>query len=273
MFAIAGVVLAAIAYGAATILQAIGVQRMGATPEGRLVTRLWAGRSYAAGLVLDAAGFVLSVVALRSLPLFMVESMLASSVGVTAVLAVLVLRDRLSAREVAALVVSGIGLVLLAISAHEGPGSDIGAAGGWLLVGCGVLVCGVFAVGLADRRSARSAYTLAAAAGLGFGLTGVAARVLVLPDPWWHTAGQPALWALVLGGAVAIVSYGFALNRGGTTTVAAITFAVETVVPAAVGLLWLGDSVRDGFAAVAVVGFVATLGGCLLLARRAEIEV
>ncbi|WP_183318242.1 hypothetical protein [Flexivirga oryzae] len=273
MFAMVGVVLAAIAYGAATILQAIGVRRMDAARESALRTRLWAGRSYAAGLLLDATGFVLSVVALRSLPLFMVESMLASSVGVTALLAVLVLRDRLSGREVVALVVTGIGLVLLAISAQEGRGSAIGRAGGWLLAGCGVLVGVVFAAGALDRRPARSACVLAAAAGLGFGLTGVAARVLVVSDPWWRTAGQPALWALVLGGLVGIVSFGFALDRGRTTTVAATTFVVETVVPAVVGLLWLGDSVRDGFAAAAVVGFVAALGGCLVLAGRAEIEV
>ena len=46
------------------------------------------------------------------------------------------------------------------------------------------------------------------------------------------------------------------------TTTAAVTFAVETVVPSAIGLVLLHDQVRAGYPVVAAVGFVATLGGC-----------
>lgn len=273
MLAIAGAVLAAIAYGAATILQAIGVRRLADAPPG---TSLWgrcrAGWLYGVGLALDGAGFVLSFAALRSLPLFLVESMLASSVGVTAVLAVLILQVRLAGREVVALVGTGIGLVLLAISAREGAGQPLDARGGWLLLAGAALVALVFAAGLADNQAARSSVVLAVASGLGFGLTGIVARVLQAADPLWHTLGRPELWALVVAGAIAIVAYGFALDRGRTTSVAAITFAMETVIPAAIGLAFLGDHVRAGFAVVAPLGFVVTLGGCLALAGRAEIE-
>lgn len=273
MFAIAGAVLAAIAYGAATILQAIGVRRLRGVPAGAPVAvRCRAGGPYAVGLALDGAGFLLSFAALRSLPLFLVESMLASSVGVTAVLAVLVLDIRLAAREVIALAGAGTGLVLLAISAHAGAGRALGVRGGWLLVAGAALVALIFAAGLADRQASRSSTTLAVAGGLGFGLTGIVARVLRPADPWWQTVGRPELWALVVAGAIAIVAYGFALDRGRTTTVAAITFAVETVIPAAVGLALLGDEVRPGFAVVASLGFVVTLGGCLALAGRAEVD-
>lgn len=272
MLALLGAVFGALAYGAATILQAVGVQRIAASPNTSWTARLRAGRLYAAGLALDAAGFVASLAALQTLPLFLVESMLASSVAVTAVLAVLFLGVRLAAREVVALAVIGLGLVLLAISAQEGPADPIDALGGWLLLAGGCAVAAVFAVGLLDRHRSRSSLLLATASGLGFGLTGIAARVLEAPDPLWRMVFQPPLWALVIGGAVAVVAYGFALDRGRTTSVAAVTFAVETVVPAAIGLAWLGDSVRHGFAAVAVAGFVAALGGCLALAGRAEIE-
>lgn len=273
MLALLGAALAAIAYGSATILQAVGVRRLAVAPAGSsLLDRCRLGWPYGVGLALDGLGFLLSIAALQSLPLFVVESMLASSVGVTALLAVLLLHVRLARREVLALVVAGIGLVLLAISAQQGPAREIGSTGGWAMLGGAVAVVAVFAAGLADDRAARSSVLLAGAAGLGFGLTGIAARGLRVSDPWWHTLALPALWALVLGGAVAIVAYGFALDRGRTTTVAAITFAVETVIPAGIGLGWLGDSVRHGFAVVAVVGFAATLGGCLVLAGRAEVE-
>jgi drug/metabolite transporter (DMT)-like permease len=273
MWAIVGAVLAAIAYGAATVLQAMGVRRLSAVPsESGLIARARAGWLYAAGLALDALGYVLSFAALRSLPLFLVESMLASSVGVTAVLAVEFLGVRLSKWEVLALIVTGIGLVLLAISAHEGAGRRLDATGGWLLLAGGGFVAVVFVVGLLDRHTGRSSVILAIASGLGFGLSGIVARVLHASDPLWHTLGQPALWALVLGGAAALLAYGFALDRGRTTSVAAITFAVETVIPAGIGLALLGDHVRSGFAVVAPLGFAVTLAGCLALAGRAEIE-
>ena len=71
-------------------------------------------------------------------------------------------------------------------------------------------------------------------------------------------------------GVLASVAYGYALSRGRVTTVAAITFSVETVVPAIIGLSWLGDHVRSHLQVVALLGFVLTLGGCVLLAGRSE---
>ena len=273
MLAIAGAVLAALAYGAATVLQALGVQRMAAAPKG---SSWWArGRAgwvYAAGLGLDAGGFVASLAALQTLPLFLVESMLASSVGVTAVLAVFFLEVRLSRREVAMLVGIGIGLVLLAVSAQEGPARQIGTTGGCLLLAGAGLVALIFVAGLLDPERSRSSLVLATASGLGFCLTGIVARVLSTSSPLWHTLFQPQLWALILAGAVALVAYGFALDRGRTTSVAAITFTAETVIPAAIGLAFLGDGIRSGFVIVASLGFVVTLGGCLALAGHAEVE-
>lgn len=273
MLAIVGAVVAAIAYGAATVLQAVGVRRLAAAPAG---SSLWqrgrAGWLYGVGLALDGGGFLASLAALQTLPLFLVESMLASSVGVTAVLAVLFLGVRLSGREVAALAVVGLGLVLLAASAREGPARTIATSGGWLLLAGGGVVAALFVAGLLDRGRDRSAVVLAVASGLGFGLTGIVARVLHASNPWWHTVFQPQLWALVVAGAVAVVAYGFALDRGRATSVAAITFATETVIPAAIGLAFLGDGVRSGFPVVAGLGFVAALGGCMALAARAEIE-
>src|SRR5689334_15278048 len=91
---------AAALYGCGTILQAIGVRRAGAAEVEGLWARVWAGRLYACGLVLDGLGFVASLVALRTLPLFVVESAVASSVAITAGLAVLLLGARLSRREI-----------------------------------------------------------------------------------------------------------------------------------------------------------------------------
>jgi len=101
-----GALLAALAYGAATVLQAVGVRRVAALPPGTaLRDRARTGWPYAVGLALDALGFLASVAALRTLPLFLVESAVASSVAVTAVLSVVVLGVRLRTAEVVALMV------------------------------------------------------------------------------------------------------------------------------------------------------------------------
>lgn len=267
-----GALSAAIAYGAATILQTIGVRRLAVLPadpgwRARTPGATW----YLWGLILDLLGFFLSAAALRSLPLFLVESAVASSVAITAVLAVLFLGVRLHRAEVIALGGVGAGLVLLAVSAQEGPPRQVGALAEWLLLAAAVLVALLLtsAWQMTGNRDT-SAVVLAFAAGVGFGLMGVAARILTVPDPWWRMVTEPGFWALVTHGVLASVCYGLALDRGRTTTVAAVTFATETVLPAIIGLTLLGDGVRRHLATVAAVGFVLTLGSCIALARRAE---
>lgn len=270
-WALIGATVAAVAYGTATILQAQSVRRLtdvdANSPAG---SRLAAGRLYLFGLVLDALGFLASVAALRRLPLFLVESAVASSVAVTAGLAVLILGVHLRRAETTALAITVSGLVLLAVSARDGAAQHVGPVAGWLLLGsaAGVALLLLTGVRMTDRTAGST--VLAAASGLGFGIVGISARTLQLRTPWWHTAADPILWAIAAHGAVAAVAYGFALQRGRTTTVAAITFSVETVFPAAIGLALLGDAVRPHLVPVAAVGFLATVGGSILLSAHAE---
>lgn len=269
-----GAFLAAVAYGAATILQAVGVAQLAALPTAPgWRSRLPGGTVYLSGLLLDLLGFFLSAKALRQLPLFLVESAVASSVAITAVLAVLFLGVRLLRAEIVALGGVGVGLILLAVSAKEGPPRHVGQLAGWLLLLTAAVVALMLVVGWrAVPDPATSAVVLAVTAGVGFGMLGVAARILVVPDPWWRVVSEPTLWSLVAHGVLASIAYGLALSRGRTTTVAAVSFATETVLPAIIGLALLGDGVRHHLWIVATVGFVLTLGSCIALARRAEPE-
>lgn len=266
-----GALLAALAYGAATVLQAVGVRRVGALPTGTALSgRIRAGWPYAVGLALDAAGFVASLAALRTLPLFLVESAVASSVAVTAVLSVVVLHVRLGAAEVVALCGVGAGLTGLALAAVDGPAEQPGPGATWMLAVAAALVAALLGAGAHDHDHRRGTVLLSVAAGLGFGGVGVAARLLELPSPLWRLTTSGLAWTLVVHAALATVAYAVALSRGRVTTVAALTFATETVVPAAVGLLALGDRVAPGRTPLAVAAFVVTLAGCIALAGRAE---
>ena len=263
-----GALAAAVLYGVGTVLQSVGLRRGSAVVEGAWPDRAWAARWYAVGLALDGLGFLASVVALRTMPLFVVESAVASSVAVTALLAVLFLGVRLARRETVALLGVAAGLVALASSADPAPAVGLAAAARWLVL---LLVVPLAALGWwAYRLPARTGAPLfAVVAGLGFGGTGIAARAVAVPDPWWRVVLDPLFWALLLFSAVALVAFGWALQRGSVTTTSAITFTVETVVPSLVGLALLGDHVRPGAAPVAVVGFALTLAGCVALARHA----
>jgi drug/metabolite transporter (DMT)-like permease len=269
ILALVGAFGAAILYGVGTVLQAEGLRRSARSTATTLWGRIEAGWLYAVGLALDGAGFLASVAALRSLPLFIVESAVASSVAVTAILAGIFLGGRLDRPTVLALVVVGIGLIGLAAGAVEGPAKTLGGSAATLLL---VLTVPTAVLGLIGYRmsAARGVALLAVVAGLGFGGAGVAARTLNLNG--WKVLTDPVAWALVVYGVLALAAFGLALQRGSVTVVAAVTFSIETVVPAAVGLIWLGDQVRDGFVWLTVLGFVCTLGGSVRLARFAAAE-
>lgn len=259
---------AALAYGSASVLQGVAAQRAesGSGLDPRLMMRLARSVPYVSGLSLDAAAFVASLVALRTLPLFLVQSAVASSVGVTAIIAAII-GVRLRGREVVSLVVLGAGLLLLATSAQPEQGTPLPLASRWAMLASVVLLAVAGAI-VARRGGRSSSPALAVLAGLAFTVVAVAARSLSVPSPLWHALADPGLWAIVAHGALGMLLFTTALQRGSLTTAVAVTFAVETVVPAGIGLAFLGDATRPGYAPIAAVGFVFTIAGTLALATH-----
>jgi hypothetical protein len=259
---------AALAYGGASVLQGLAAQRAehrsGLDP--RLMVRLARSVPYVSGLSLDLAAFLASLVALRTLPLFLVQSAVASSVGVTAIIAAAI-GVRLRRREVTSLIVLGSGLLLLAISAQPEQGTPLTLTYRWGLLASVVLLGAAGAIA-ARGRGPSSAAVLAVLAGLAFTVVAVSARSLAVPSPLWHSLADPGLWAILAHGALGMLLFTTALQRGSVTTAVALTFAVETVVPAAIGLAFLGDATRPGYAPMAAVGFALTIAATLALAMH-----
>src|SRR5438270_8820996 len=136
ILALACVFVATVSYGLGTVLQAAGARRA-ATAEHldvMLLARLARQLPYLGGLALDAIGFVAALVALRTLPLFVVQAAVAGSVGVTALTAVKVFGFRLGTRDVVALGAMTVGLGLLGASARIGHASHLTRIGEWLLL-------------------------------------------------------------------------------------------------------------------------------------------
>ncbi|MBW8799236.1 MAG: DMT family transporter [Streptomyces sp.] len=262
--------VAAICFGTATVLQAMAARAAGDGTGGEAALLLRAVRQwrYVVGLGLDGLGFVFQILALRSLPIYAVSAALASSLAVTAVVAARLLRVRLSGVEWAAVGVVCAGLAMLGLA--SGPEGD--RAGSmtlkWVMLGTAV---GVLLLGLAGGRltGRGRALALGLGAGFGFGVVEVSVRLIDTLRP----AGlftDPATYALLVGGGGAFMLLTSALQRGSVTTATAGMVIGETIGPAAVGVVWLGDRTREGLTWLAVLGFAVAVAGALALGRFGE---
>jgi len=222
---------------------------------------------YFIGLTVDLLGFVFTVIALQLLPLFMVQAVVASSVGVTALI-VAASGKPLGRPAWIALGASVTGLVLLGISAQANDVPPLAAGWHWLLLGSALPLAGLGALAIRVKGS-MSEVLLALDAGLAFTAVAVAARSLDLPDPAWRMLLDPAIWAIVVNGILGTVLFALALQRGRVTVVAAVTFTTNTVLPATIGIVFLGDQVRSGYALVATAGFLIAVSGAIALAEFA----
>lgn len=261
-------ILASLGSGVGSALEAFGVRRA-AAQGGRSgsLKMLLKQPIYFVGLTIDLLGFAFTVLALQLLPLFLVQAVVASSVGVTA-LVVAASGKPLGRSGWVALGASVCGLFLLGLSSqpHDVPPLDAGWH--WLLLGMALPLAGLAAVGL-RLRGLPSAVLLAFTAGLAFSCVAVSSRSLEVPDPFWEIFKEPAIWAIVVDGLLGTVVFALALQRGKVTVVAAISFTTNTVLPAAIGILFLGDEVRSGYAVVAAAGFLVSVSGAIALARFA----
>ena len=264
-------IAAAIAYAVGSVLQAVGAARTSKSGalDPRLLIRMIKQLPYLIGLAADGVGFLLGLVAIQFLPLFLSEALLASSVGITAVLAVVFLHVKLAAIEKWALVGLMVGLALLAISAKPDQAPPLAENWRWLELGFVVVVIAMALVAI-KLPEGRIGVGLAIASGLGFSGMGIAARNLEIPDPIWEIIKDPSLYSVALYGILGLALFASALQRAGVTTVTALVFGIETVVPAIIGVAFLGDETRSGLWPVAAIGFLVALVCSTILARQAE---
>ena len=263
-----------VCYGTASVLQAAAARSVEAGSnsgvDAVLLLRAVRQWRYIAGIALDGIGFALQVAALRLVPIYVVAAALAASIAVTGIVSAWVLSARLSPAEWTAVGVVCLSLAALACAAGPAHFRRAPAALGWALLG---VVAAIFIIGAAaGRLSDRSrAIALGLASGSGFGVVEIGVRMLDQIDPTkaaFYT--NPALYAGAAGGAAGFLLLTSALHRGSVTAAVAGMVVGETIAPALVGVVWLGDTARDGLGWLVVVGFVVAVAGTLVLARFGE---
>ncbi|HLQ57098.1 MAG TPA: hypothetical protein VK162_22855 [Streptosporangiaceae bacterium] len=272
--------VAALCYGIAAVMQAMAVRAASLRParvsagsglggvDPGLVVRMLHQWRFIASLGIDLVGFVAQLVALRRLPLFAVQAMIAANLAVTAVAAAWLMHVMLTWREWLAVagVVTGVGL-LGSSSGSEGA-AEVGPAFQMALI---VTVAAIALAGLAAARLPDPARTpvLGAVAGLGYAVLAVAARILPGFSPQ-QLIRSPASYALAAAGIVSFMLYAAALEGGSVTVATAAVVLAETTPPAIVGVLFLGDTTRHGLTGVAALGFGLAVVCAVALARFGE---
>ena len=272
--------VSAFCYGVAAVMQAIAVRsashQKAAARAGDgsvrvdpgLVVRMLHQWLFVASLAIDIVGFVAQLVALRRLPLFAVQAIIAANLAVTAVFASVLMHVALHWREWLAVVGVVAGVGLLGSSAGAEGATKVGAEFQLALI---VAVGGVAVAGLAAARLPSPARTpvLGAVAGLGYAVLAVAARILPGFTPQ-QLVRDPAAYTLAAAGIVSFMFYASALEGGSVTVATAAVVLAETTPPAVVGVLFLGDTTRPGLTGVAVLGFILAVVSAVALARFGE---
>jgi hypothetical protein len=262
--ALAITVFGAFSYAAGSILQAVGARRSTG------MVRTLGHPLYLLGVVCDLLAWGGSMVALRELAVYLVESVLAGSLALTIVAARVILKSRLRRRDVVAISVSVVALTVLAMSA--GQQETVTASTAFKLWFCGAaLVTALIGWGATEVASPGAT---AALAGLSLGGAALAGRALTLPPEAMRHVGatalaivtQPLVGALAVFAATGMLLYTAALQRGQVGPVTAVLWIGEVIAPSAVALVLLGDTVRPGWSLPATVAGLVTVAAAVLLA-------
>jgi drug/metabolite transporter (DMT)-like permease len=261
-----GLLFALAATGAnsgAALLQAMGARRA-SRPATAVLHPV-----YLLGLTLDIGGWVLTVLALRFMPIVAVQAIVAAQVVITVVASHWVFDTPLRRLDVAAAAVNVVGLALLVASASTDDSEVVASTAGVVALVIVLVVLGVVGVVVAVRS--RRALPMAFLAGLAFGGTAVAVRLVRLDGPFDAVARQvvtdPVVYCLLGYAALGLGFYTVALARGAVGPVVGVLAVTETLAPGLLGLLFLGDGVRPGWIPAFVLGLVLAMGGVVVLAR------
>lgn len=255
MLALGAAVLGALAYGVGSVLQAYAARRA----VGTAVIR---HPAYLLGVGCDLVAFVGSVVAVRSLPLFAVQSVLAGSLGVTVVLGRVFLGTRVRRRDAAALLGIVGSLVVLALAA--GVQSALPAPA-WFPVVALLAALGAAAL-LVSLYGRVAPWRLAMLAGFSFAGSAIGARAVDLHAGWIGLPLQPIAWTIVAFGVIGSLAYARSLEQGSAGSSTAILWVVEVVVASLLGVGLLGDRVLPGWDLPALGAITVAILGCVVLA-------
>ncbi|WP_430782632.1 hypothetical protein [Actinoplanes sp. G11-F43] len=263
-FALGIAVFGAFSYATGSILQAIGAKRSHSTAS------TLGHPLYLIGIVFDIVAWVGAVIALQHLAVYVVESILASSLAVTAVAAWLFLGSRLRHRDVVAIVATTCALGVLALSAGEQHEMLPSAQVRLSLIGA---LLGLWMLGYGAVRLGRPGL-IALTGGFSLGGAAISGRALQFPADEMAQFGtavvavvtEPVLWTMIAFAGTGMLLYASALQGGEVGRITAVHWTGEVVLPSIIALTLVGDTIRPGWEWAALTAGVVTVSSAIVLA-------
>jgi hypothetical protein len=259
--------LSCLCYGTASALQARGAlsTRESDQIDLGLVSRLARNGIYLGGITLAALGFVIQVPAIRAVPLYVVQSVQATNLAITALVAIPILKVRIRAYDLVAIAGLSLGLLLLLTSVSPSEPQLIDSSFHLGLL-ASTIALGALGFAVGRVKGTAGGVSLGLIAGLEFGSVGVAIRIL-RADNISGVLADPAIYALVIAGICALLFYAAGLQRGSVTVITAALLVTQIGGSALIGVLALGDRARPGLGLLAAAGSILAVLGAVVLAR------
>ena len=236
-------------------------------PPSASVRSLLANPRWLAGIAVEAAGWLLYVVALALAPLSLVQATAAGGIGILAIMVSRYTHVPLTGKEQIGVAVSVVGLALLGDSllGRTATGTAAGHLwiGVWLVASAAAAV--VFMRLLGGAIGAGPAWGIAA--GILFAAGDVSTKMAVSSGPE-DFAFLICLVVFYVAG-TAVLQAGF--QRGSALTTAGLATLLTNALPIAAGMTVFREPLPAGWiGAVRIVAFAAVVAGAVLLASRTK---
>ncbi len=261
-----------ICYGVATVLQQVGAKQSenikNINPL-NLIKLIKQG-PYFFGLFLDFIGWLFFLVAVRSLPLFLVQSFIALSIFVSALVDKYWLNHKILKSEKLSILFVVIGVVLLSYTALPSRALPTSNLFKWTIVLTPIGIALIAAALIKINKSNLVNSTIAVLAGLAFGGTSIVTRLIVFNQITKQPIQLGLAIALIVFGILAIVLLAVALQRERVNKVNSLVLAAEVLVPSIIGIMFLGDKVRNDLWFVMLIGLSLVFIGALFTSSLAK---
>ncbi|HEY5267577.1 MAG TPA: hypothetical protein VII94_00380 [Candidatus Saccharimonadales bacterium] len=256
----------AICNGSAVVLQKVSADKEKNTNglEVRLLWRLFQDKPYILGIFIDFLGWVFTLIAVQYLPLFLVGSIIASGIVVAAFIERFFRHQRIKFKSYLAIIAILIGLVLLAIASSSQRAKPISDTIKYSIILIPVPVA-IIAYVLARRRKYITTVVLGILSGIAFSGTTTIGRIFRFSQPIWHTIYSPLLLSIIVSGILGLLLFSTALQHAKATVINATSLTSQTIIAAIIGIVFFGDTARNGMWYLVIIGILVALVGVTVL--------
>lgn len=265
-------VACSICYGYATILDQTAVKRQAKIDSlnPSHILRLFKQRSYLLATFLDLVGWLFFLLAARRLPLYLDLSFVALSLVVTAIISHYILKVKTLNSEIMAIILVVVGIILLGIVAQPTAAAKVTKTFIIVLEFTSLPIAIIGLYYLKNHNKKYSALILASLSGLTFGITGIISRIIHISNISISQLFQSLTFALIIFGGLGIFFLAASLQRERINRVNSVLYSSELALPSLIGIIYLGDSTKNGLWPITILGFVLVFFGTIIIATHTK---